>query len=91
MVKIIETHLFLDNNNIIKDHQARVIEYNSWDEYVELIKSGKYKLVFGTLEGCILPRNAKVKDLIYDDYHLSCDMFTAVNDRIMKFTYLITK
>jgi len=89
MIKIIETHLSLDNDNIIRDHQSRVIEYDSWDEYIELIKSEKYKLVNGTMDGCILPRSAKVENLIFDDFHLSCDVLTAVNTRIMKFAYKV--
>jgi hypothetical protein len=90
MVHIIETNLSLNNDNIICDHQARVIEYSSWNEYVKLIKEQRYENRNGTMDGCILPRNTSIDNLIYDDYHLSCDVITAVNTKIIKFAYLIS-
>lgn len=89
MVYIIETHLSLNNDNIICDSQARVIKYSSWDDYVELIKSEKYELAEGTMDGCILPRNSKVKNLTYSDSNLSCDVITAINNKFIKFAYLV--
>jgi hypothetical protein len=89
MIYIIETHLSLNNENIICDNQARVIRYSSWDDYIELIKSGKYELGNGTMDGCILPRNAKVENLFYSDSNLSCNVITTLNNKIIKFAYLV--
>lgn len=34
MIKIIESNVLLDKDNMMKDHQSRVIEVSSWDEYI---------------------------------------------------------
>lgn len=33
MVEVIETNIFVDNNNRIYDHQSRIIEVEDWDTY----------------------------------------------------------
>ena len=40
MTKVIETNLSIEDNNIV-DHQSRVIEVDSWDEYINEIKEAK--------------------------------------------------
>jgi hypothetical protein len=82
MIKIIETNLSMDGD-IIKDHQSRVIEVESWDEYLDEIK--EYKCVsrldmFYNLNGCTLPKNCRIDKLVYDDFHLSCDVYSFYNN-----------
>ena len=33
MVEVIETNLFVDNDNRIYDHQSRIVEVEDWDTY----------------------------------------------------------
>lgn len=89
MIHIIETNLSLNNENIIQDHQSRLIKYPSWEDYINLIQSRKYESVNGTMYGCILPRNVKVSNFIYDDFHLSCDVINALNMKTVKFAYVV--
>jgi len=77
MIKVIETNLSVDGENTIKDHQSRVIEVESWEEYIQEIKDSKVVVrnsVFGSLHGTTIPNGAKIYDLIYDDKHLSCEV-----------------
>ena len=76
MVKIIETNLILNENNEIKDHQSRVIEMESWDDYVDEFINPKYKDLkdcLGHLNGAILLKSMKVSNLEYNNFTLSCD------------------
>jgi len=78
MVKIIETNLLLDDNNIIQDHQSRVIEDESWENYISMFKnhnnfaSGYFKSLVGCLDGYSIPGSGIVENLAYDDFHLTC-------------------
>lgn len=63
MVKVIETNLSIGNNNEILDHQSRIIEVDTWDEFVNEIKEGKSVDRIGTLWGLTLPRQGKVENL----------------------------
>ena len=58
MIQVIETNLSIDNDNIIRDHQSRIVE-------VEDCKSK-------TMRGYSILSNCTMTDLIYDDIHLSC-------------------
>ena len=74
MIKIIETNISLDENNLMKDHQSRVIEVTSWEEYVNYYKKNtemNFKSLTG-LVGSSLPRCAEISELKYDGFHLSC-------------------
>jgi len=78
MIKVIETNLSLDNNDNIADHQSRVIEVESWEEFINEIKECKTvirKSIYGCLDGCTIPRESKIVNLKYDDIHLSCDVY----------------
>ena len=78
MKVIIETNLSL-KDGVIVDHQSRVIEAKSWDEYVEYYrqniesdrKHSKFKSLTG-LFGDSLPRYGDITEFKYDNFHLSC-------------------
>lgn len=79
MIKIIETNISLDENNLMKDHQSRVIEAKSWDEYVNYyeqnIEMNRTESRFKSLTGLVgssLPRFGEISELKYDGFHLSC-------------------
>lgn len=93
MIKIIETNLSIDENNIIRDHQSRVIEVDSWDEYIQEIKNSKaiYRSsIIGSLHGNTIQNDSKVENLIYDDFHLSCDVINRYGIISKKLAYLIS-
>jgi len=83
MIKIIETNLSLDDNdndNII-DHQSRVIQVESWEDYINEIKEGISvfrKSILGCLSGCTIPKQSRVENLIYDNLHLLCDVYNCI-------------
>lgn len=92
MIKIIETNLSFDNANILHDHQSRVIEVYSWEEYVEQIKNCKSinrSSVLGSLHGASLPRESKVENLTYDDFHLMCDVINRFGISSKKLAYKV--
>ena len=92
MVKIIETYVSSPNFNKFADHQSRVIEVNSWNDYVEEIKTKRTvcrKSCLGYLFGVSIPRNATIENLIYDDFHLSCDVINYEGQITKLFSYLI--
>ena len=33
MIQVIETNLSIDKDNIIRDHQSRIVEVEDWDTY----------------------------------------------------------
>ena len=80
-MKIIETNI-LYNGLTINDHQSRVIEVPSWEEYCNLFigydgraTGGDYRDVYNQLTGgCIIPKGVTIVDLIIDDFHLTCNM-----------------
>ena len=75
MEKVIETNLTLKQCCYIGDHQSRVIEVESWDEYLKEVETGKCKTrtsYIGNLSGCTIPKNCKVIDFVADEYHASC-------------------
>jgi hypothetical protein len=93
-VKVIETNLSLNPNydyDIILDHQSRVIEVDSWEDYINEIKEAKTVIreaYIGKMEGTTLPQEAKIKDLKYDYFHLSCYVYHS-NFKTKKFVYKI--
>ena len=44
-IEVIETNLIIDENNFIRDHQSRVVEADSWDEYCKAHKNYDGKAV----------------------------------------------
>jgi hypothetical protein len=90
-LKVIETNIFY-NNDIVADHQSRLIEVDSWDEYISLYNNyngeptGEYK---GNLMGYTLPKNAHIDSLTYDKFHLRCNLILWNNQLALKTAYLI--
>jgi len=79
-MKIVETNISYSEKGV-EDHQTRVLEISSWEEYCNLYKNyngdpvgDKYKCVFNQMIGYTLPKNATIVDLKIDDFHLTCDM-----------------
>jgi len=95
MIKVIETNLSIDqeeNHAIIKDHQSRVIEVDSWEEYIQEIKDGESvsrKCVIGNLHGKTIPSDAIVSNLVYDDFHLSYDIINRFGFWSKKLAYRV--
>lgn len=76
-IEVIETNLIIDKNNIIRDHQSRVIEADSWDEYCKAHKNYDGKAVFfksKVMKGNSIQSNCKISNLKYDEIHLSCNI-----------------
>lgn len=88
-VKVIETNLSIGELGEIKDHQSRIIEVDSWDEYSEEIKQAKTVDRNGTMFGVSIPKQAKIENLKVDNKHLSCDVYLYNNTLIKKLAYLI--
>lgn len=92
MIKIIETNLSLDACNEIKDHQARVIEVESWEDYINEIKENKSIIrnsYLGNLHGTTISSQSIVVNLTYDNKHLDCDIINRFGFIIRKLAYLV--
>ena len=73
IVYIIETNYESNNNSF----QSRIITYSSWEKYISLYThyDGKAdRPINGTMWGRVLPYNAKIKNLVYNNEQLSCDI-----------------
>lgn len=79
MIKVIETNLSLNKTETIKDHQSRVVEVNSWEDYCKAFEEYDGKPVefksITNMTGNSIPREMAVLNLEYDDFHLSCDVW----------------
>lgn len=96
MVEIIETNLSYDNNGQLQDHQSRIVEANSWKEYVSIYENydGNYVDKFKVktqLLGYSIPRMVKIMNLKYNDFHLSCDLILWNGQNEGKLAYLIAR
>lgn len=75
MIQVIETNLSIDKDNIIRDHQSRIVEVEDWDTYCkeyENYNGGCVEFYSETMPGVTLTSNCKITELEYDDIHLSC-------------------
>lgn len=82
-MEVIETNIFFSGNLEqgiqIQDHQSRIVKVPSWEEYCnyylspEKIENQKYRRMFSAT----LPRQCSIKNLCYDNYHLSCIINTS--------------
>jgi hypothetical protein len=92
IVKVIETNLSLnENNNEIMDYQSRVIEVDTWSSFIDEIKNGKTvdrQSIVGHLWGVSVSRKSIVKNVKYDDFHLSCDIYNYAGQKSKKLAYL---
>lgn len=78
MVYVIETNLSM-NEDKIADHQSRVIEVPSWEEYCAMYENydGQACSIGRSLTQMIgnnINAHRIIENLKYDDFHLSCDM-----------------
>ncbi|MDD2477183.1 MAG: hypothetical protein PHI32_14900 [Dysgonamonadaceae bacterium] len=80
---------------MFEDHQARITNIESWDEYISLYTtysgeaSGRdYK---SSMMGCVLPKMATIKNLKYNDFHLSCEVVLFNGMITKKLAYLINE
>ncbi|MEI2465116.1 hypothetical protein [Niallia taxi] len=93
MVKIIETNLSIMDwdGEVIADHQSRVIEVSSWQDFIVEIKEAKTverPSVIGSMHGNSVPRECRVDNLQYDEKHLSCDIIYGNGVKSKKLAYL---
>ncbi len=94
MVKIIETNI-LTRRGEITDHESRVIEVESWEQYVEEIKNGvsvDRNDIIGTLDGASLRRYCKIgiENLVVENHRLQCDVL-AKGRVSKKLAYLVNE
>lgn len=91
MVKIIETNLSVDGENNIKDHQARWVLIDDWRDYCKKYQnySGRrvYYGVASSMPGVDIPADAKITNLQFDEYHLSCDIYHLDHFVTKRFAY----
>lgn len=78
MVYVIETNLSM-NVDKIADHQSRVIEVPSWEEYCAMFENydGQTCSIGKSLTQMIgnnINAHRIIENLEYDGFHLSCDM-----------------
>jgi len=91
MLKVIETNLSMAGD-IIKDHQSRVIEVESWESFIEEIKNARFVMrtsIIGCLYGNSVPRSSKIENFISDEKHLSCDIYNYSGVKTKKLAYLV--
>lgn len=78
MIYVIETNLSM-NGDKIADHQSRVIEVPSWEEYCAMYENydGQACSIGKSLTQMIgnsINAHRIIENLEYDGFHLSCDM-----------------
>lgn len=87
MVEVIETNLIVDNDNKIYDHQSRIIEVEDWDTYCNAFEKYDGRAIrfeSKQMPGNNIQANSKIKELLYDNHHLSCAIFDDVHDIIQR-------
>lgn len=89
MIKIIETRLSIKDIDKLVDHQARIIEIESWDEYINEIKEGKSIFRHGSMHGETISPKSTMENLIFDDFHLSCDIINFVGMKSKLLAYML--
>lgn len=76
--KIIETNLSMKDGQVY-DHQSRIIEAESWDEYIKMYEeydgfaTDRFKALSDMI-GNSIPKDVEILNLKYDEKHLSCDL-----------------
>lgn len=94
MKKVIETNISLDNMGQQADFQSRVIEVESWELFIEEIKSGKSvtrNCKVGSSFGTSVPRFGKISNLKFDENHISCDITNIFGLQTRKLAYLVNE
>ena len=63
----------------IKDHQSRIIECGSWDDYIKAFQEyNGNAIAFRSLTsmiGASINREKKIVNLQFDDFHMSCFVY----------------
>lgn len=77
-LQVIETNISMKDGKIY-DHQSRAVEVDTWDEYVKVYKEYDGMAVnafrpITNMNGCSIPSNVEILNLVYDEHHLSCDL-----------------
>mgnify|MGYP000883425902 CR=1 FL=1 len=94
-MNVIETNLSCDNDWKIKDHQSRVLEISSWQNYINLfeyydgIANGKDLKCLTPMYGSVMPNKAMIVGLEYDEFHLKCELKLWNNMNEIKLAYLV--
>lgn len=95
-MKIVETNIIYSESTLC-DHQSRVLEIPSWEEYCDLYINydgspvGDYENVYRQLIGYTLPKGATIIDLLIDDVHLTCNMNLWDGSPQYKLAYVIER
>ena len=94
MVKIIETILSVTDNSI-RDHQSRIIQATSWDEYISYYEKNKDSdrehspfQSLTVLVGDTLPRYGDVTAFDYDSFHSYCEIINPYGVKMIILAYL---
>ena len=75
--KIIETNISMKDGQVY-DHQSRVIEADSWNEYIKMyeeydgLPTDRFKAI-SEMIGNSIPKDVEILNLKYDEKHLTCD------------------
>ena len=75
--KIIETNISMKDGQVY-DHQSRVVEADSWDEYNKMYEEydgspiDRFKAI-SEMIGNSIPKDVEILNLKYDEKHLTCD------------------
>lgn len=75
MIQVIETNLSIHKDNIIRDHQSRIVEVEDGDTYCKAFEEYNGEAVYfksKSMRGYSISSSCTITDLIYDDIHLSC-------------------
>ena len=75
MIQVIETNLSIDEDDVIRDHQSRVVEVEDWSTYCKAFEEYNGEAAYfksKSMRGYSILSNCIMTDLIYDDIHLSC-------------------
>lgn len=92
VIQVIETNLSIDKDDIIRDHQSRIVEVEDWDTYCKTFEEYNGKAVYfysKTMPGESIVSNCTMTDLTYDDIHLSCMVFHPSGYTTKKLAYRI--
>jgi hypothetical protein len=69
----------MDEIGRIKDHQSRIVEASSWEDYCKTFKEyNGVAIEFKSLTsmvGSTIPKDIDIYNLEADDCHLSCNMW----------------
>lgn len=84
---VIETNILEDANGEVADHQSRIIEVGSWDDYVGQYIKNKPLHYRGTMIGFSFKESWEMIDLFYDETHLICEFDDDFGFTVMKLAY----